>query len=408
MYRIKHFLGENFERFNAIIDSFNGMESSYINLEACCSCPFYSVLQAQKAPIYILPTEGIVGNRYFPNMDSIEEIDVYAEELIIDLFEISKDEYKASTQPHSGTQANQIVYNAILEDGDTIISLDPKSGGHISHNKICRNVRIINFGLTEQNDIDYDSIENLVNKHNPKLVVIGASSYANNIDYNRIIQIAHSKGSLVLADICHTALYILGKRFTSPFPHADFVTFTMEKTLRGPQGGVIIYKKDFASKIEYSIFPKTQGGPLQSLQFAKLACLIELKSTNLALYAQTVQKNAKIMNDIFLDSGLKTFSKDNSTHIILINAVDLGLTGQEAENLLFKGHILANKNIIPKDKLSPEITSGIRLGTTYITNQGYEEKDVAKLSNYIVDILKYGQFNDTCYIDLNNKYNMKF
>ncbi len=405
MFILKHYLGNKFKRMNEIIDSFNDMESNYINLEACCSYPFESVLEAQKAPIYLLPTEGTIGNRYFPNMDSIEQIDIYAEELLLNLFNIQNIGYCATTQPHSGTQANQIVYNAILNDGDTIISLDSKSGGHISHNKFVKNICIKNYGLTDKNEINYEEIDYLVKKHKPKLVIIGASSFANSIDYQQIIKISHSHNSLVLVDICHTVLYILGRQYPTPLPGADFVTFTMDKTLRGPQGGILIYKKEFSKKINYSIFPKTQGGPLQSLQFAKLACLVELNNINLSEYAKDVQNNTKIMNNYFVDKGVSTYSNDNSTHIILINTKQFGLTGFEAESLLFKNHILANKNIVPCDSELPNITSGIRFGTTFITNQSYKRNDVENLSEYILKILMHKKV-DEYYMNFIKKYNI--
>ena len=404
MYRIKKFLGKEYERMNQIIDSFNSMESFYINLEACCSCPYESVLEAQKAPVFILPTEGVPGNRYFPNMESIEEIDVYSEELILHLFGLSENTYRATTQPHSGTQANQIVYNAVLKDGDVILSLNTKSGGHISHNKFGKNITVVNFGLLN-NEIDYKQILYLTQKYHPKLIVIGASSYPNMIDYQKIIQMAHENDSLVLADICHTALYILGKVYPTPFPDADFVSFTMDKTLRGPQGGVLIYKKDFSAMINYSIFPLTQGGPLQSLQFAKLACLIELNNTNLNEYAQKVQHNAQIMNNEFSSSNIRTFSYDNKTHIILIDTNSINMTGLEAERLLFSKNILSNKNMIPNDIRSPQITSGLRLGVTYITNQGYTDADIIKLSNYIISVLKRQDVSNDICIELLKKYN---
>ena len=280
MYQIKKYLGSEYNRINKIIDSFNSLTKSHINLAACCSYPFESVLEAQSAPTYLLPTEGVIGNRFFPEMNCIDDIEKYAEEIILHIFKLTKKEYKATTQPHSGTQANQIVYNAVLEDGDTIISLDTKSGGHVSHNKFVKNINVCNFGLTNNNEIDYKSFENTIKREHPKLVIIGASSFPNKIDYQRIIKISHDNGALVLADICHTVLFILGNVYPTPFPNVDFVSFTMDKTLRGPQGGILIYKAEFSNAIDYSIFPKTQGGPLQSAQFAKLIGLVELQKTS--------------------------------------------------------------------------------------------------------------------------------
>lgn len=405
MYHIKKFLGSEYNRINQIIDSFNYMTKSYINLEACCSLPFKTVMQAQSAPTYLLPTEGVVGNRFFPKINCIDDIEKYSESTILDLFELNHSKFKATTQPHSGTQSNQIVYNAILNDGDSVISLDTKSGGHISHNKFVKNIRVYNFGLTPDYDIDYEILENLLVTKKPKLVIIGASSFPNTIKYKRIIELAHKHDALVLADICHTVLFVLGKIYPSPFPDADFVSFTMDKTLRGPQGGILIYKSDFEKVINYSIFPQTQGGPLQSMQFAKLVGLAELQNINIFEYAKQVQLNAKVINETFLNNGYLTFSKDNSTHIILINTEQFNLNGYEAEKLLFENKILTNKNIIPNDKQSPEITSGIRLGSTCITNQNYSQEDVKKLSEIIIQVLNKEKYDKEVLNEIILRYN---
>lgn len=405
MYQIKKYLGSEYNRINKIIDSFNSLTKSHINLAACCSYPFESVLEAQSAPTYLLPTEGVIGNRFFPEMNCIDDIEKYAEEIILHIFKLTKKEYKATTQPHSGTQANQIVYNAVLEDGDTIISLDTKSGGHISHNKFVKNINVYNFGLTNNNEIDYKSFENTIKREHPKLVIIGASSFPNKIDYQRIIKISHDNGALVLADICHTVLFILGNVYPTPFPNVDFVSFTMDKTLRGPQGGILIYKAEFSNAIDYSIFPKTQGGPLQSAQFAKLIGLVELQKINIKHYATQVQRNAKIMNDCFIENGYSTFSKDNSTHIILLDTSQFEITGIQAEKLLFQNKILANKNMIPYDSHNPAITGGIRFGTTYITNQKYTEEDIKNITKIIIKILNKTSYDEDVLENIIKKYN---
>ena len=405
MYFIKKFLGIEYNRINQIIDSFNYMTKSYINLEACCSIPFKSVMKAQSAPTYLLPTEGVIGNRFFPEMNCIDDIDKYSEMIILDLFGLKQSQFKATTQPHSGTQANQIVYNAILNDGDSVISLNTKSGGHISHNKFIKNITVYNFGLTPDGNVDYEHLKNLLIAKRPKLVIIGASSFPNIIKYELIIKLAHEYGALVLADICHTVLFILGNVYPSPFPDVDFVSFTMDKTLRGPQGGVLIYKTNFEKNIAYSIFPQTQGGPLQSMQFAKLIGLVELQNINISEYAKQVQLNAKVMNETFLHNGYLTFSKDNSTHIILVDSNQFNLNGSEAEKLLFDNKILVNKNLIPNDKQSPEITSGIRLGTTYISNQKFSQEDVRTLSEIIIQILNKQKYDKELLNNIISKYN---
>lgn len=393
MFILKKFLGEKYDRINTIIDSYNNVQNNYINLEACCSYPFASVMNAQKYPMFTLPTEGVVGKRYFPTFDSMDDIDNYTEELVLKLLNISNYNYKVCNQPHSGTQANQIVYNAILNNGDTILSLATKSGGHISHNKFIKNINVINYSLTDSYIIDYEQIEKLTIKHKPKLVIIGASSYPNNINYGLIAKIAHSNGALFMVDACHTILYIMAGLYSNPFPDVDFLTFSMEKVLRGPQGGILIYREDFKNKISYSVFPQTQGGPLQSIQFAKLMCLVELSTINLKDYAYQIQNNARIIGSKLESNGICTYSKDYCTHILLVDVTPYKMTGITAEQLFYDNRILVNKNQIPNDKLSVSITSGIRFGTTCISNLNYTEEDVTYLADLILQIIVHQQTN---------------
>lgn len=387
MFLLKKFLGTEYSRINSIIESYNNVSNNYINLEACCSYPFQSVLQAQSYPMFTLPTEGMVGDRYFPSFESMDEIDLYTEELLLQLLNLNSNEYGVCNQPHSGTQANQIIYNAILKDGDTVLCLDPKSGGHISHNKFVKNINVINFGLTDSYNIDYIEINKLANKYNPKLIIMGASSFANNINYEYIGKIAHRVNAFFMVDACHTILYIMGRKFSNPFPNADFLTFSFEKVLRGPQGGIIVYRKQFKKKISYSTFPITQGGPLQSIQFAKLLCLVELSRLDIGQYALQVQHINKLMNTILTSKNIETYCKDFKTHIILIDVTKYNMTGVEAEKLFYDNNILVNKNQIPNDNLPPHITSGIRIGTTCLSNLNYSDEDVTILGECIAQLL---------------------
>lgn len=387
MFLLKRFLGDQYNRVNQIIDSYNKVQNNYINLEACCSYPFPSVLKAQEYPMFTLPTEGMVGERFFPCFESMDDIDIYTEELVLRLLNIDNYMYSVCNQPHSGTQANQIVYNAILNDGDIVLSLDPKSGGHISHNKFSKNIKVINYGLTSEYLINYEQLSNLAIKYKPKLIIVGASSYPNDIDYKLISEIAHNNGSYIMVDACHTILYIMAKLYSNPFPEVDFVTFSLEKVLRGPQGGVLIYRKELQKLISYSVFPRTQGGPLQSIQFAKLLCFVELSHIDFKKYASDVQRHAKIIGYRLNNNGIHTYSKDYKTHIILVDVTPYKLTGNTAEQLFYENHMLVNKNQIPFDSLSPHITSGIRFGTTCITNLNYSDDDTACLADCISDLL---------------------
>lgn len=404
MFLLKNFLGDKYNRVNKIIDSYNNVQNNYINLEACCSYPFINVLKAQEYPMFTLPTEGAVGERFFPSFESMDDIDLYTEELVLKLLNIDKYEYGVCNQPHSGTQANQIVYNTILNDGDVVLSLDPKSGGHISHNKFLKNVRVINYGLTSEYLINYEQISNLANKYKPKLIVVGASSYPNNIDYKLISKIAHNNNSYIMVDACHTILYIMAGLYSNPFPDVDFVTFSLEKVLRGPQGGILIYRKNLQKSISYSVFPLTQGGPLQSIQFAKLLCFVELSHTDIKKYASGVQHRAKLIGCKLNNNGIQTYSKDYKTHILLVDVTPYKLTGSTAEQLFFDNHMLVNKNQIPLDSLSPRIASGIRFGTTCISNLNYSDEDTSYLADSIVNLLLHSNVNKDIIEYLIKKY----
>ena len=246
MYIIKRFLGDEFERFNSIIDKYNFEQNNYINLTACVSYPFQEVLDIQSMPLATVPTEGTRGKRYFPNVSSIDEVEDYSEKIGLSLFQLNDDSYKISIQPNSGTQANQIVYNAILQNGDTVLALSPKDGGHISHTKLgCRDITPVYFLLNDNLEIDYEYFECQIRKVRPKMVIVGASSYIKEFDYQKIHSITSHYNIPLMADICHSVLYIMGGVHKKIFPYVDFATFTMDKLLCGPQGGVIIYKNKY-------------------------------------------------------------------------------------------------------------------------------------------------------------------
>lgn len=389
MYILKRFLGDEFNNFNAIIDKYNLEQNTYINLTACVSYPFQEVLDVLSMPLATIPTEGTQGKRYFPKVESIEEIESYAEQLALKLFDIEDSSYKVSIQPNSGTQANQIVYNAILENGDTVLVLNPKDGGHISHTKLgCRDIKPIYFSLNEHMEIDYNILEMLIKKETPKLVIVGASSYIKEFNYKKIYTVTSKYKIPLMADICHSVLYIIGNMHETIFPYVDFATFTMDKLLCGPQGGVVVYKSEYNSAINMSIFPKTQGGPIQNSLFAKTICFLKLNNINVHEYAEKVIQNTNILLQKLIAENVVTINTVAHNHIILVNTMSEGITGRDMEESLFKYGVLVNRNQIPKDTQNALITSGIRIGTVPITNLNYSKEDIEYLGEYLVSIIK--------------------
>lgn len=389
--------------FNLVTDAFYRIYNGYINMCACCSYPFDSTLHAMSIPIYMIPTEGVVGKRYFPQINFIEDIELESEKILLQLF--NTNDYGVNIQPHSGTQANQIIYNAILNENDVVLSLAPKNGGHISHTKLSgKSNKVVHYSLDANLDIDLTVLENLIINNKPKLLIIGMSSYSKSINFEAISSLAHKHKCYVLADVCHYVLFILGKTMSSCIPHVDFITFTMDKLLRGPQGGIILYKKEFTNKINYSVFPTSQGGPLQSMLFAKYICCCELSKINISLYAKQVLRNTKIFVDVFKKRSIPLVYNKYDNHIILIDVSCLGMNGKKAEEKLFEAKILANKNQIPFDKNNLETTSGIRLGCTCITNLNFCIEDVIKLANYISDVLLNKNVNSDIIDYLVKKY----
>lgn len=405
MYILKRFLGNEFDYFNTIIDKYNSEQNEYINLTACVSYPFQEVLDVQAMPLSTVPTEGTRGKRYFPSVESIEDIENYAEELGLKLFHIKHFSYKISVQPNSGTQANQIVYNAVLNNGDTILALNPKDGGHISHTKLgCRDVKPVYFSLDKNLEIDYDLFEKQIIDVQPKLVIVGASSYIKEFNYQKIYSITSRYKVPLMADICHSVLYIMGNIHKNIFPFVDFATFTMDKLLCGPQGGVIVYKDEYDSKINTSIFPKTQGGPIQNSLFSKTMCFLKLNSMNVDEYAKKVIDNTNIMINTLKSKGVSTINDIACNHIILVDLTPNNISGKAAEEILFKHGVLVNRNQIPNDKRNALITSGIRIGTVPITNLNYSKDDIILLGNYLADIVNGEMAQKDIYQYLVDKY----
>lgn len=404
MYLLRKFAGNGFERINSIIESYNNTQNNTINLLACVCYIFPEVTHAISFPFSTLPTEGLITNRYFPASEYMNEIENTSEKLVLKLFKIEKG-YKVNIQPHSGTQANHIVYNAILKNNDNVICFATKDGGHISHSKFANGtIRVSHFKIGSNFYLDYDKIETIVKQTKPKLIIAGFSSNPREINFMKLSIIAKKYNSYLLADISHTAIFIMGGIFKTIFPYVDFATFTMEKNLRGPHGGIIVYKEEFNPLISYSTFPVSQGGPIQNMLFGKLVALELLSKMNLFLYASNIISNARLISKTLLDKGCDVITEGTDCHIVLVNVEKHNITGFNAEKLFEKNRILVNRNLVPNDKESPLITSGIRIGSTTITNLNYSIEDTTILSNIITNIIVHKKTSNLDLLYLLNKY----
>lgn len=388
MYILKKFLGEQFNRVNSIIDQQHNLLSGYINLIASSCYPYEEVVTAHAYPFLVFPIEGLADRRYFPGSLAIDNIEIYAEELTKKIFRLPE-RYRVTIQPHSNTQANQIVYNAILEPDDTVLSLKPSHGGHISHTiLIGKRNPVVHYSLNSEGLIDYDKVDKLAQKHKPKIIIAGTSSYPREVDFARINQVAKKVNAFLLADIAHTALFIAAGVHKDIFEFADFATFTLEKNMKGPHGGFLIYPKKMHKKISYSIFPKTQGGPAQNVLFAKIIGLLKLLDMDIKKYALDVIDNARNIASILMQRGIPILTQGTDTHIVMADLRHSGITGLEAEKRFEQHRILLSRNLIPDDKNPPWIASGLRLGTSGVTNLDYLPGDIKKLAHVIADLLE--------------------
>ena len=387
MYLLEAFLGDKFNRLNSLIDQEYYVYNNSFNFIGSANYPFKAVLQALSHPITLNPAEGFPGKRYFPNCDNLDNLENYGESLFRELFDLPQD-MDISLQPHSGTQANQIIYNAILNKNDTVLIFNMSCGGHVSHNFfVNKYYNVIEYGIDNNERLNYSEIEELINQHSPKLVIAGASSYPREIDYVRISSYCKNNGSLFLADISHTALYHACGVHQSPVKHADFITFTTHKTTRGPRSGVIFFKKDYRAKIRRSIFPITQSAPKFNEILAKIAMCIELLEMDISGYSKRIIQFAKYFSDKMLEKGIETYTSGTDSHLVILKLNNLKMNGIEAERKLESINIFANRNFIPGDKLSAKVTSGLRFGFLTLATLDVSFSDFKSLTDIIYDQL---------------------
>jgi len=365
----------------------NTRQEQHIELIASENYTSPAVMQAQGTQLTNKYAEGYPGKRYYGGCEFVD----IAEELAIGRLKELFGAEAANVQPNSGSQANQGVYMAVLKPGDTVLGMSLAEGGHLTHgasvNASGKLYNFIPYGLDENEVLNYEQVEQLAKEHKPKMIVAGASAYSLKIDFERMAKIAHDNGAYLMVDIAHYAGLVAGGHYPNPVPHADFVTSTTHKSLRGPRGGVIMMKAEHEKIINSAIFPGIQGGPLMHVIAGKAVAFKEALSPEFADYAKQVVANAKVLADTLVKRGLRIVSGKTESHVMLVDLRAKGITGKVAEARLGDAHITVNKNAIPNDPEKPFVTSGIRLGTPAMTTRGFTEAEAELTANLIADVL---------------------
>ena len=347
------------------------------------------VMEAQGSVLTNKYAEGYPGKRYYGGCEYVDVAERLAIERCKQLFGADY----ANVQPHSGSQANQAVYLALLSPGDTILGMSLAHGGHLTHGaKVNISGKLFNavqYGVDEHGLIDYDEVERLALEHKPKMVVAGFSAYSQVVDWARFRAIADKVGAYLFVDMAHVAGLVAAGVYPNPVPHAHVVTSTTHKTLRGPRGGIIVAKADadLEKKLQSIVFPGIQGGPLMHVIAAKAVAFKEALEPEFTAYQQQVVKNAQAMAETMVSRGYKIVSGGTRNHLFLVDMIGKPITGKDAEAALGKAHITVNKNAVPNDPQKPFVTSGLRIGTPAVTTRGYKEPDCVALANWICDVL---------------------
>ena len=372
------------------IEAENRRQEEHIELIASENYVSCAVLEAQGSQLTNKYAEGYPGKRYY---GGCEHVDV-AEQLAIDRAKKLFGADCANVQPNSGSQANQAVFFAFLKPGDTILGMNLSMGGHLTHgmplNISGKWFNIVPYGLDAKEEIDYAEMERLAREHKPKLIIAGASAYALRIDFERFARVAKSVGAIFMVDMAHYAGLIAAGVYPYPVPHADVVTTTTHKTLRGPRGGLILMKAEHEKAINSAIFPGIQGGPLMHVIAAKAVALKEAMTSEFRDYQEQVLANARVMARVLSEErGLRIVSGRTESHVFLVDLRAKNLTGKEAEAVLGRAHITVNKNTIPNDPQKPLVTSGIRIGSPAMTTRGFTEIEAETVAHLIADVLDH-------------------
>ena len=370
------------------------------NIELIASENFTSeaVMEACGSVLTNKYAEGKPHKRYYNGCEHIDVIEEIAQKRACELFGMEH----ANVQPHSGAQANMAVFMATMKPGDRVLSMDLSNGGHLSHGSPVNfsglYFDVKSYGINENGEIDYENVRQMAIEHKPKLIICGASNYSKVIDFKKFREIADEVGALLLADIAHIAGLVAAGIHPSPAPYCDFVTTTTHKSLRGPRGGIIMCKEQFAKDIDKAVFPGLQGGPLEHIIAGKAVALLEASKPEFKIYAEQIVKNAKALAQGLMDEGLDIVGGMTENHLMTLDLRKTGKTGKDIANVLEQVGITANKNTVPNDPQSPFVTSGIRLGTPAVTTRGFKEEDMKEVAKIIASAI-YSSDNE---VGLNN------
>ena len=369
------------------IQNENKRQEDHIELIASENYTSPAVMAAQGSQLTNKYAEGYPGKRYY---GGCEFVDV-AEQLAIDRVKALFGAEAANVQPHCGASANQAVFLAFLKPGDTFMGMSLAEGGHLTHgmalNMSGKWFNPIAYGLDKNEEIDYEQMERLAREHKPKLIIAGASAYSKKIDFERIGKLAKEVGAIFMVDMAHYAGLVAAGVYPNPVPHADIVTSTTHKSLRGPRGGIILMKAEHEKAINSAVFPGLQGGPLMHVIAAKAVAFKEAAEPSFKDYQKQVVANAKALAETLIARGLRIVSGGTDSHVMLVDLRAKKMTGKEAERVLGEAHITCNKNGIPNDPEKPMVTSGIRLGSPAMTTRGFKEVEARQVGNFIADVL---------------------
>ena len=368
-----------------------GRQRDHIELIASENFVSPAVMAAMGSHLTNKYAEGYPGKRYYGGCQYVDIVENLARDRACELFGAEH----ANVQPHSGAQANIAVYFRLLRPGDTILGMSLSHGRHLTHgspvNLSGKYFNILPYGVSEQDErIDYDEVRRLALEHKPQMLLAGASAYPRTIDFARLGEIAKEAGCLFMVDMAHIAGLVAAGLHPNPVPYADIVTTTTHKTLRGPRGGLILCKKEYAKKIDSAVFPGTQGGPLMHVIAAKAVCLKEAMTDEFKAYQQQIVKNAAAMAEELTAQGLRLVSGGTDNHLMLVDLSALDVTGKDLEKRLDAAHITVNKNTIPFETKSPFVTSGIRIGTPAATSRGMKEPEMVQIAKWIAKLAKEG------------------